>query len=268
MNKQTLKDEVFNYWNAASCGTEVTEQKKFSKAYFEEIEAVRYKIEPEIHAFAQFTRFRDKKMLEVGVGAGTDFLQWVRAGAIAHGIDLTDEAVAHVQHRLALYNLAAHQIMRADAENIPYPDNNFDLVYSWGVIHHSPDTERCLQEIVRVTKPGGTIKVMIYQRYSLFALYRYLLAALFKGKPFRSLTRVLAEDQESPGTKAYTFAEAHRMCAKLPVQVVSMTAPPSQHDLLYYKSKPLQWLAQGVAFLRGWYRSGWFLMIELQKKHE
>lgn len=265
MSNECLKEQVKNYWNKQSCGTELTQQQKFSYEYFEEIEKTRYAIEPEIFSFAQFTRFHGKKMLEVGVGAGTDFLQWVRAGAVVHGIDLTQEAVDNVQHRLALYGLQAADVQVADAEHLPYSNNNFDLVYSWGVIHHSPDTIKCLEEIIRVTKPGGTIKVMIYNRHSLFALYRWVLAALCKGKPFQSISHVLFHQQESPGTKAYTFKEIKKILAKYPISIETMCAPATNHDLLYYKSKPWRWLAHCAASLWGWWHCGWFMMITLKK---
>lgn len=265
MDKQKLKEQVHQYWNQASCGTEFIHQPKFSKDYFEEIEAFRYRIEPEIFSFAQFTRFHGKKMLEVGVGAGTDFLQWVRTGAIAHGIDLTSEAIKNVEQRLELYNLKATDLRVADAENLPYPDNHFDLVYSWGVIHHSPDTPKCLAEIVRVTKPGGTIKIMIYNRRSLFALYRYLCCAVLKGNPFKSFASVLFDHQESPGTKAYSFKETRNMIAKHPVTLVSLQAPATAHDLLYYRGKVAQALAYLAACLWGWNSVGWFMTIELKK---
>jgi len=264
VNQTPLKDQVKKYWNAASCGTEFIKQKKFSREYFQAIEDFRYTIEPEIFAFAQFTRYHGKKILEVGVGAGTDFLQWVRAGAHCYGIDLTEEAIAHINHRLQLYGFSA-DIKVADAEQLPYDNNSFDLVYSWGVIHHSPNTPQCFAEIVRVTKPGGTIKIMIYNRYSLFALYRYLQCALFKGKPFKSLKNVLFHHQESPGTKAYTFRETKKMLADLPVTIKQLKAPVSQHDLLYYKAKPFKWLAYLLACLFGWNRVGWFMLIELEK---
>lgn len=99
---EQLKAQVQSYWNKQACGTGFTRRQKFTKAYFDEIERHRYAVEPEIFAFAQFTRHYGQKILEVGVGAGTDFLQWVRAGAHAYGIDLTTEGVAHVQHRLAM----------------------------------------------------------------------------------------------------------------------------------------------------------------------
>jgi len=265
MNNEQLKKEVKNYWNQASCGTEFINETKFSKKYFEEIEQFRYTIEPEIFSFAQFSRFHEKKVLEVGVGAGSDFLQWVRSGAQAHGIDLTQEAIDNVTHRLKLYELEAHELQVADAEHLPYENNSFDLVYSWGVIHHSPDTEKCLREIIRVTKPGGTIKVMIYNRYSLFALYRYLLCALLKGKPFQSLHNVLFHHQESLGTKAFTFKEIKKIITHYPVEIKQLKATVSSHDLLYYKSKLVQWIAYVAACLGGWNKVGWFMTIELKK---
>jgi ubiquinone/menaquinone biosynthesis C-methylase UbiE len=268
VNQPVLKQDVKKYWNQAACGTEFIQETKFSREYFEAIEAFRYHVEPEIFAFAQFTRFHGKKVLEVGVGAGTDFLQWVRAGALAHGIDLTEEAITHVHHRLELYNLAAQNIRVGDAENIPHPSNAFDLVYSWGVIHHSPNTFRALQELIRVAKPGGTIKVMIYNRRSLFAVYQYLKSGLLKGKPFMSFTEILHNHQESPGTQAFTFKEAREFIDQCPVKLNHISAPATQHDLLYYKSPFVKAIAYIFACLWGWNTSGWFMMIELEKRAE
>lgn len=266
MNNHELKKEVARYWNKASCGTEYIDKEKFSADYFNEVEQFRYRVEPEIFSFAQFTRFRNKKVLEVGVGAGTDFVQWVRAGAHAYGIDLTQEAIDNATHRLALEGLQAQELLVADAERIPYSDNSFDLVYSWGVIHHSPNTIQCLEEIIRVTKPGGTIKIMIYNRYSLFAFYRYVCAALFKGKPFQMLSTVLYNHQESPGTKAYTFKEIRSILARYPVVIKQLKATVTNHDLLHYKSSLYQSLAYTTACVFGWNHVGWFMTIELQKK--
>src|SRR5690349_12742063 len=98
---EELKTEVREYWNKQSCDTQVATSAKFSKSYFEEIEAFRYFDQPFIHAFAQFSRYHGKRVLEVGYGAGTDFIQWLRAGALASGVDLTPEALANLQHRIA-----------------------------------------------------------------------------------------------------------------------------------------------------------------------
>ena len=85
-----LKGQVRNFWNEQSCDTQVAQADKFSRAYFDQIEAFRYFDQPFIHAFAQFSRYHGQRVLEVGFGAGTDFIQWVRSGARVSGIDLTD----------------------------------------------------------------------------------------------------------------------------------------------------------------------------------
>lgn len=261
-----LKQDVKDYWNRQSCGTDVAQSEKFSRAYFEEIEEYRYKIEEEIMPFAQFTRWHNKKVLEVGVGAGSDFLQWVRAGAIAHGMDLTEEGIDHVRHRLEVYGLECEDLRVGDAENIPHPDNSFDLVYSWGVIHHSPDTLKALRELVRVTRPGGRIKVMVYNRRSPYVVYKYLRWGLLAGKPFKSIKSIMAEHQESPGTKAYTIKELRRIFNDYPVRLVSIDAPATYYDLLPDKSVPARWLAYVLTFLLGLKKCGWFLRFELEKK--
>ncbi len=268
MNQQLLKTSVQKYWNKVSCGTEFIKDKKFTHEYFEAIEQFRYLVEPEVFAFAQFTRFYGKKILEVGVGAGTDFVQWVRAGAMAHGIDLTQEAVNNTRRRLRIYGFKAESITIGDAENLRFDEGQFDLVYSWGVIHHSPDTQKCINEIVRVTKPGGSIKLMIYNRRSLFAWYRWLKVAFLRGKVFKSVTDVLFDNQESPGTKAYTISEVKKMLSGLPVDVKNIKATVTAHDLLYYKPAIIKFFAYTMACILGWNKVGWFMTIELFKKEK
>src|SRR5215475_10913273 len=123
-----LKAEVKAFWNRRSCDVVFARSEKFSREYFEEIEQWRYEDQPFIHSFAQFTRYHGKKVLEVGFGAGTDFIQWLRAGAIASGIDLTEEALANLSHRIRMYNLPdAESLQVGDAEDLPLPSNSFDL---------------------------------------------------------------------------------------------------------------------------------------------
>lgn len=266
MNNNQIKQQVKAYWNAASCGTEYIKQEKYSPAYFDAIEQYRYTIEPEIFAFAQFSRFHGKKVLEVGIGAGTDFVQWIRSGAQAHGVDLTQEAIENTQKRLELYGLQAQEIQVADAEHLPYQDNFFDLVYSWGVIHHSPDMEQCLREIIRVTKPSGKIKIMIYNKHSLFAFYQYLRFGLCKGKPFSKWDAILYNHQESIGTKAYTIGQARALLASYQVDIRLLQANVTKHDLLWYKGRYARAAAYILACILGWHRVGWFMTIELEKR--
>src|SRR5438552_442510 len=138
-----LKSEVKAFWNRQSCDTAVAPSEKFTREYFEEVERWRYTDQPFIHSFAQFSRYHGKRVLEVGFGAGTDFIQWLRAGALASGIDLTEEALTHLNHRIRIYDLPAPECLKVtDAENLPFPSDSFDLGYSWGVLHHTPDTKK------------------------------------------------------------------------------------------------------------------------------
>jgi len=265
MSERNLKVQVREHWDKESCGAGIAVSTKFSRQYFEEIEGYRYSMEPEIFSFAQFTRFRDQKILEVGIGAGTDFIQWVRAGAKAHGIDLTKEAVEHARKRLDIYGLKAEGLSVADTENLPYSDNTFDLVYSWGVIHHTPDTIRALEEILRVTRIGGEIKIMVYNRRSLSALYRYLRFSLLRGKPFRSISWILYHHTESIGTKAFTVREVRNILANYPVRIKDICARVTEHELLWNKPFPLRAGAYILAGLLGFDKAGWFMTIELEK---
>lgn len=262
-----LKKYVFSFWNTKACGVEHTKAVKYSKQYFDEIEAYRYRIEPEIFAFAQFTRHYGQTVLEIGTGAGTDFLQWARAGATIYGIDLTQESINHVQKRLALYDFKAKQLDVGDCESLPYPDNTFDLVYSWGVIHHTPDTPQALKEIIRVCRPSGEMKIMVYHRYSLVVLWLWIQKALLKGKPWKSFAWCLANYMESPGTKAYTKSEILALLADQPVVDISIQTVSTVYDRLTLVANPLlRWVAGGVSYLVGHDRVGWFMTVNLKKR--
>ncbi len=207
---------VKSYWEESSCGTNRTRQTKHSPDYFEEIEAFRYRHEPYIHSFAQFTRWRNRDILEVGVGAGTDFLQFVRAGARAHGVDLTAESIDNVRARLEHEQLEAQDLRVCNAEKLPYDNGVFDLVYSWGVIHHADNMEQVLDEMYRVAKPGGMIKIMVYNVNSLHAWYMYFRHALLRGRPFHSRRWAIFNFQESYATKAYSRREIRRLLDRYP----------------------------------------------------
>ncbi|MGQ0663082.1 MAG: class I SAM-dependent methyltransferase [Pseudomonadota bacterium] len=205
----TLNEQVRAFWEKEPCGTGplVTGGiEPGSLAWCERVEERRYANEPFIHAVAQFTRYRGKRVLEIGVGAGTDHLQWARAGARCWGVDLTEAAVEATRRRLALHGLAS-ELQRVDAEGLPFADQFFDLVWSWGVIHHAPHPDRVVAQIHRVLKPGGEFRGMFYKRWSAAFLKEWLKHALCAGRPFRNLAEVIASHFESPGTKAYTLSE-------------------------------------------------------------
>jgi ubiquinone/menaquinone biosynthesis C-methylase UbiE len=209
---EATKADVRAHWEANPCGR-VDGPPIGTREYFERVEAERYREEPMIPGFAQFWRWRGKRVLEVGVGQGTDFLQFARAGAELSGVDLTAVSVELASQRLAAEGLTA-DLRQADAEALPFEDGSFDLVYSWGVLHHTPNTERSIEEVRRVVAPGGEARIMLYSRRSWTALWHWLRYALAAGKPTRSLEEVLDQHMESPGTKAYTQPELEAMFSK------------------------------------------------------
>lgn len=224
-----LKTQVHDFWNAAPCG-EVYAEGDSPRERYETHGQTRYALEPYIADFARFSEGTGRDVLEIGVGFGADHLEWARAHPRSlTGVDLTERAIEETGHRLEVFGL--HSSLRvADAERLPFAESSFDIVYSWGVLHHSPDTPRAIAEVHRVLRPGGTARIMIYRRWSILSVMLWLRFALLAGKPWRTLGDVLATHVESPGTKAYTVREAEAMCRSF--GVVSARAHLSFGDLL------------------------------------
>ena len=149
----------------------------------------------------------------MGVDLGADHQRFAAAGARLAGVDLTERAVAHTRQRLAASGLSS-QLQTADAENLPFADSSFDIVYSWGVLHHSPNTPKAIDEVWRVLRPGGSARVMIYHTHSLAGYMLWIRYALLAGRSGRSLADIYARNLESPGTKAYTVAQAQKLFAR------------------------------------------------------
>ncbi len=162
---EDLKGKVREFWNENPCGTKFAQAEIGSVEFFAAIEKHRYETEWHIPEMAQFPTWHGKKVLEVGCGLGTDAVEFARAGAHYTGIDLTPKSIELVQKRFQQQNLTGN-FQVADAEKLPFPDNHFDLVYSHGVLHHTPDTQKAINEVHRVIKPSGKALVMLYHRNS------------------------------------------------------------------------------------------------------
>lgn len=257
-SSDSLKDKVRDFWDEQSCDTQVATAPRFSREYFEEIEAFRYSDQPFIHSFAQFTRYHGKRVLEVGFGAGTDFIQWLRAGARVSGIDLTNEAIENVRHRIQAYGLPSPENLQvSDAENLPFESDMFDLGYSFGVLHHTPNTEKAVRELVRVIRPGGELKIMLYNRRSIAMINRWVRFGLLKGRPWRSLRWIVWNMVESPGTKGYTPRELIRMLTAARLRNIHVHTEITSMDYLSSSAfSPLNWMYRRAIQLAG-YHFGW-----------
>ncbi|HSS98753.1 MAG TPA: class I SAM-dependent methyltransferase [Terriglobales bacterium] len=233
-----LKDEVRNFWNTEPCGSRYLGE----LADFEAHARARYELEPYIPAFAQFSSSRGLKVLEIGVGMGADYLEWLKAGADATGVDLSAISAERARRRC---ELAGYQpdIQVADAERLPFSDNTFDVVYSYGVMHHSPDTPQCLREAWRVLKPGGEARIMVYHHPSVTGLMLWLRYGIFR----RSLRKTVYQYLESPGTKTYTHADIRTLMSNFEDLRLNQVFSPG--DLLLNQPS--------ARFQSGFYRVVW-----------
>ena len=162
------KDEVQKQWDNDPAGSHyVKEAEKHTLEWFKEAEAYRYdEYAPWMFETMEFGRHAGDKVLEIGGGMGTDLAQFAQHGAVVTDCDLSSGHLEHARRNFAVRGLTAEFVLH-DAETLPFDDASFDVVYSNGVLHHTPNTKRAVSEIRRVLKPGGRAIVMVYAENSL-----------------------------------------------------------------------------------------------------
>ncbi len=160
-----LKERVRAFWQANPCGVKFADTPPGTRRFYELVEAHRYTKEWHIPAAADFQSARGLKVLEIGCGLGTDGAQFAQAGADYTGVDLTEAAVHLARKRFEIFGIPG-KFQTADAEQLEFADGTFDLVYSHGVLHHTPETGKAIREVHRVLRPGGRAVIMLYHRDS------------------------------------------------------------------------------------------------------
>lgn len=160
-----LKKEVQSFWQNSPCDSWFTSESPGTLAFYKTLDEHRYRVHPRLHAAVGFEKTRGLRVLEIGCGCGSEAERFARAGAHYTAVDLTNAAVSITQRRFQLTQLEA-RFVQGDAENLPFADSSFDLVYSHGVLHHTPDTPRTIREVHRVLAPGGRAMIMLYYRNS------------------------------------------------------------------------------------------------------
>jgi 2-polyprenyl-3-methyl-5-hydroxy-6-metoxy-1,4-benzoquinol methylase len=263
--------DVQRFWDARPCNIHHSTKPVGSKEYFEEVEARKYFVEPHIPAFADFARWRGKRVLEVGCGIGTDSINFARAGANLTAVELSGESLRIAAERAEVMGVADRiRFVQANAEELTsaLDDEPYDLVYSFGVIHHTPRPERALAEMRALMAPGSTLKLMIYHRRSwkVFSI----VAAQGHGR-FRKTDELVAEHSEAqtgcPVTFSYTRSEARELVESsgflvqdLHVDHVFPYRIRDYIDYRYVKVPYFRWMPEPLfrAFER---RFGWHLLI-------
>ena len=165
MTEQASIDDVRAYWDARPCNIRHSRAPIGSREYFDEVEARKYLVEPHIPAFAQFERWKGRRVLEVGCGIGTDTINFARAGARVVAVDLSEESLKLARTRAEVYGLEeAITFVHGDAEHLTdvIDDGGFDLVYSFGVIHHTPDPSAAVRQVRELCAADGEFRMMVY----------------------------------------------------------------------------------------------------------
>jgi len=164
--KTEIKKAVQSFWNVHPCGAKFTAYEPGTREFFRAVEEHRYRLEPHILEMAAFSEARGKRVLEIGCGLGTDGAQFAQAGASYVGMDLSAASVVLAKTNLQQRGVPANCLV-SDAEALPFADCTFDIVYSHGVLHHTPNLPAAVAEVHRVLRPGGRAIVMMYHRASL-----------------------------------------------------------------------------------------------------
>jgi SAM-dependent methyltransferase len=158
-------ETVKAYWDARPCNVRHSRLPVGTKEYFDEVERRKYYVEPHIPGFAEFGRWKDKRVLEIGCGLGTDTINFARAGARVTAVDLSGESLALAKKRAEVFGLGERiRFFQADAERLAeaVPVEPYDLVYSFGVIHHTPHPERAIAAMKPFMTPASELRMMVY----------------------------------------------------------------------------------------------------------
>lgn len=190
-------EQVKEYWDARPCNIRHSPSEVGTRQYFDEVEARKYSVEPHIPRFAEFEKWSGKRVLEIGCGIGTDTINFARAGARVVAVELSEKSLEIARCRAEVYGMQDRiQFYLGNAEELMgvVPVESYDLVYSFGVIHHTPHPEQVIEQIRHFAKPGGTLKLMVYNRYS----WKVLWILLNYGKgAFWQLDRLVARHSEA-----------------------------------------------------------------------
>ncbi len=261
------KEEVQNQWDNDACGSHYVEDAaEGTLDWYLEAESYRYNVyAPWMHKVMEFARYKDKTVLEIGAGLGTDLAQFAKHGAHTTDLDLSSGHLDHARTNFALRSLPG-EFRHGDGEDIPFRDNSFDLVYSNGVIHHTPNTAQVVAEIRRVLKPGGRAIIMVYAENSWHYWYQLVTKIGIQQQelPLRSMgwimsgTVEISEHGQRPLVKVYTKKRLREMFRKAEFRRIRITQNQMVEGELPQK---LSWIPISIARRV----AGWNLILKAQK---
>ena len=167
MNTEQTVDlkQVEDFWNSNLCGKQFVDAKFPSKEFYKYYRDFRYKKTHHLDTYIDWNGAAQKDVLEIGLGIGADATRWAEFAKSYTGVDLTAEAVYATKLHFEHLGLKGN-IIQGNAEALELPSENFDIVYSHGVLHHTTNTQKTFDEVYRVLKPNGQFIVMLYAKGS------------------------------------------------------------------------------------------------------
>lgn len=155
--------EVREYWDRQPCNINHSELPLGSREYFQAVQDKKFRAEPHIPDFCEFARWKGARVLEIGCGIGTMAAEFVRAGADYTGVELSEKSLALAQQRFDVYRLPGiFHLGNAEELETFLPPQQFDLVFSWGVIHHTPNPTAAISQLQKYMVQGSWLKIMVY----------------------------------------------------------------------------------------------------------
>jgi 2-polyprenyl-3-methyl-5-hydroxy-6-metoxy-1,4-benzoquinol methylase len=262
---------IKDFWNRRPCNIRHSPKPVGTREYFDEVEARKYFVEPHIPYFAQFEKWNGKKVLEIGCGIGTDTINFARNGATVTAIELSERSMEVARKRAEVFGLQDKiKFFNGNAEELVgfVPEDQYDLIYSFGVIHHTPNPEKVLAGIRNYIKPGGTLKIMVYNRYSwkaLWIIFKYGRGQFWR---FNELVAKYSEAETgSPVTYTYTNRKFRELLKQYGFEVsesfVEHIFPYRIPDYVEYRYKKVWYFAWMPQPLFRWLERtvGWHLCL-------
>ena len=216
---------VREFWDRRPCNIRHSDKKINTKEYFDEVEKKKYFVEPHIPKFAEFNKYKGKKVLEIGCGIGTDSINFARAGAKITVIEISPRSLEICKKRFDIFNLTADFYLGNSEELSSFlPIDKYDLVYSFGVIHHTPHPEKIIEEIKNYMELGSELKIMLYSKFS------YKLFWIMKTTnnwDFSKMDEIIAKHSEAqtgcPVTYTFTFDEIKELLSGFKIEEMYKT---------------------------------------------
>jgi 2-polyprenyl-3-methyl-5-hydroxy-6-metoxy-1,4-benzoquinol methylase len=267
-------EAIQDYWDAHPWEATRSHKTQGTRDYFKDIEMRRYHLAPHIPDFADFDSWRGAAVLEVGCGIGTDTVNFGRAGADVTAVDISETSATLAEQRAEVYGLEDRiTFVLGNVETLAkfLGPARFDLAYAFGTLSHTPSADAALKELHALVKPGGKLKIMVYNRRSL----RVLGIVLFRGfgcfwRSDRLVNRYGLMERGCPVTKVFSRRQARDLVEGAGFKVTRISA---DHIYPYKKSSE-----RSLKFTRKWRysfipgflfrflerRFGWHLLIEAE----